>query len=42
MAATGTGVQRVSGSAGGVCWLCGRLAVCGEQLPGRGHRTRLL
>ena len=27
---------------GGVCWICGLAAICGEKLPGRRHKARLL
>jgi hypothetical protein len=34
-----TGVERVP-SPGGVCWLCGLTAVCGEKLFGRRRKVR--
>jgi len=29
-------------SPGGACWMCGLPAVCGEKLPGRRRKARVL
>jgi len=36
------GIRLVARAAGGACWMCGLPAVCGEKLPGRRHKARLL